>query len=640
MTPYPVEDLPLMRAIRGEASDQAELYIAYPSRDDGTWILVTGRPLRDEHGRSAGRGRRLPRHHPAQESRAQAGGPVRDDPRPGRGRLAQPSPMSRSWKPSASDSDWDFGAFWRVESHIQRLRCATLVARPTASVDRVRGPDSRTLRPTSAASGCRAASGQTASPPGFRRWPATPTSPRRSAAREDGLHAAFAVPIVLRGECLGVLEFFSHEARPPDLAILEMMNSLGTQIGQFIERHQMRARVIQSEKLASLGMLSAGVAHEINNPLAYVANNLAVLERDVRFLLTLLAIYEKAGAGPGGDAARAGRPGRPARRRSSTWITSRRTWARSCGARGKGSSGWPTSCRTSADSPASTSAAVDQADIHEALRTAVEMVRGRLDRRQITVEEQLGELPLVAGSPAQLNQVFLNLLVNAMQAIESTHRDDGRIAITTEAANGEVIVEVADNGCGIPDEILPQIFDPFFTTKGVGDGTGLGLSITHSMVQDHGGRLEVESVLGQGTRFRVFLPAVSGDVAKHSGISAASGDILNGRKTRKTVMERTRPVSQKLPGKENGRIVSLTLSMIAVLALVSRPANGQEARPGTRAPEGRQPGAPCAAARFAALPRIRRARRPRRSLATVGGLQASGQHKTGGPSRRPAASRR
>jgi signal transduction histidine kinase len=151
-------------------------------------------------------------------------------------------------------------------------------------------------------------------------------------------------------------------------------------------------------------------------------------------------------------------------------------------------------------------AAVDQSDIHEALRTAIEMLRGRLDRRKIAVEEHLGELPLVAGSPAQLNQVFLNLLVNAMQAIESTHREDGRIAITTEANNGEIVVEVADNGCGIPEEILPQIFDPFFTTKGIGDGTGLGLSITHSMVQDHGGRLEVESVSGQGTRFRVFLP--------------------------------------------------------------------------------------------------------------------------------------
>ncbi len=125
------------------------------------------------------------------------------------------------------------------------------------------------------------------------------------------------------------------------------------------------------------------------------------------------------------------------------------------------------------------------------------MLRGRLDRRSIILEEHLGDLPLVAGSAAQLNQVFLNLLVNAMQAIESTHRDDGLIAITTETQDGEIIVQVADNGCGIPEEILPQIFDPFFTTKGVGDGTGLGLSITHGMVQDHGGRLEVESVHGQ-----------------------------------------------------------------------------------------------------------------------------------------------
>src|SRR5262249_42107206 len=117
-----------------------------------------------------------------------------------------------------------------------------------------------------------------------------------------------------------------------------------------------------------------------------------------------------------------------------------------------------------------------------------------------------GTIPPVAGSPAQLNQVFLNLLVNALQAIEATHRTDGQITITTAAENDEVVVEVADNGCGIPVEALPQIFDPFFTTKGIGDGTGLGLSITHGMVQDHGGRLEVESDLGQGTRFRVFLP--------------------------------------------------------------------------------------------------------------------------------------
>src|SRR5205814_2612131 len=105
-------------------------------------------------------------------------------------------------------------------------------------------------------------------------------------------------------------------------------------------------------------------------------------------------------------------------------------------------------------------AAVDQADIPETIQTALEMSRGRLSRRGITVEEHLGDLPPVAGSPAQLNQVFLNLLVNALQAIEASHRADGRIAISTEANNGEVIVEVADNGIGIAAEVLPQIFDP------------------------------------------------------------------------------------------------------------------------------------------------------------------------------------
>ncbi len=149
-----------------------------------------------------------------------------------------------------------------------------------------------------------------------------------------------------------------------------------------------------------------------------------------------------------------------------------------------------------------------QADVHDAIRTAMEMIRGRLVRRGIAVDEQFAAVPPVAGSAAQLNQVFLNLLVNALQAIEETHRADGRIAITTAAAvDGEVTVEVSDNGCGIPDDVLPHIFDPFFTTKGVGDGTGLGLSITHGMVQDQGGRLEVDSTLGQGTRFRVILAA-------------------------------------------------------------------------------------------------------------------------------------
>ena len=134
------------------------------------------------------------------------------------------------------------------------------------------------------------------------------------------------------------------------------------------------------------------------------------------------------------------------------------------------------------------------------------MIRGRLDRRGIAVELHGSDIPLIAASPAQLNQVFLNLLVNAMQAIDSTHRPDGAIVIETTIQDDDVCVAIRDNGCGMPAAVRSQIFDPFFTTKASGEGTGLGLSISHGIILDHGGRIEVESAVGQGTCFRVILP--------------------------------------------------------------------------------------------------------------------------------------
>jgi len=501
-TPYPVEDLPLMRAIRGESVDRAELYIANPSRADGTWIHVTGRPLRDEKralqggvvvfydvSRQKKSERRLAAQYEATRVLAEADSP-------GQSALKILETICESL-------DWDLGAFWRVDAHQDRLRCATIWGRSTLSAPAFLAlTRNTTLERGVGLPGRVWADAQPAWIPELAR---DANFPRQSAALEDGLHAALAVPIVLRGDCLGVLEFFSREARTPDLAILEMMNNLGTQIGQFIERHQMRARVVQSEKLASLGMLSAGVAHEINNPLAFVGNNLAVLERDVRSLLSLLAIYEEASDGLATT--------QPELIRRATRLAAEFDLTYVKENMGKILQSTRQGVKRVADIVLNLRgfarldrATTDQADIHDALKAALEMLRGRLDRRHITVLEHLGELPLVDGSPAQLNQVFLNLLVNAMQAIESTHRLDGRIAITTEEKEGEIVVEIADNGCGIPEEILPQIFDPFFTTKGLGDGTGLGLSITHSIVQDHGGRLQVESISGQGTRFRVILP--------------------------------------------------------------------------------------------------------------------------------------
>jgi signal transduction histidine kinase len=122
------------------------------------------------------------------------------------------------------------------------------------------------------------------------------------------------------------------------------------------------------------------------------------------------------------------------------------------------------------------------------------------------VVQNLGEIPPIVCAPGQINQVILNLLLNAQQAIEGTGRDGGRIEIGTQANRREVVLEITDDGCGIPQEIHARIFDAFFTTKPVGAGTGLGLSISHSIVSDHGGRIELESTPGQGSRFRVILP--------------------------------------------------------------------------------------------------------------------------------------
>jgi signal transduction histidine kinase len=122
----------------------------------------------------------------------------------------------------------------------------------------------------------------------------------------------------------------------------------------------------------------------------------------------------------------------------------------------------------------------------------------------VAVDRRFGEIPSITCSPSQVNQVFLNLVTNAAQAMD---RPDGAIVITTRREGADAIaVEVADNGKGIPPEVLPKIFDPFFTTKEVGKGTGLGLSIVYKIVEQHGGRIDVKSTVGKGTVFTVVLP--------------------------------------------------------------------------------------------------------------------------------------
>jgi PAS domain S-box-containing protein len=287
----------------------------------------------------------------------------------------------------------------------------------------------------------------------------------------------------------------------------ESSHELVGSIRDLTERNRMRAALMQTEKLASIGLLSAGVAHEINNPLAYVANNLAVVEREVQGIVSLVGAYQQAAQQPETERTSAFQRVRDLAaeldwdylaanlepilqrtrdgvRRVAQIVDNLRGMARTAPAK------------------------LDSALLADLVENALEIVQPRVKRSQIEVEFQRPELPRIACVPSQIGQVVLNLLMNAIQAIEQAEPAPIRsIGIRLEASEGEQAIEVADTGVGIRPDDLPRLFDPFFTTKPVGEGTGLGLAVSHGIVTGHGGTIEVQSEPGQGSVFRVRLPA-------------------------------------------------------------------------------------------------------------------------------------
>ena len=150
---------------------------------------------------------------------------------------------------------------------------------------------------------------------------------------------------------------------------------------------------------------------------------------------------------------------------------------------------------------------LDTIDLNDSIHSALTVVAHQL-RDRVKVELKLAPLPKIRCMPSQINQVFLNLLTNAAQAIDGP----GSVTIETRERDGEVQASFTDTGSGIPDDVLPRVFDPFFTTKPIGEGTGLGLSIVHKIVKSHGGSIHVRTAVGQGTTFTVCLP-IDGKVA-------------------------------------------------------------------------------------------------------------------------------
>ena len=288
----------------------------------------------------------------------------------------------------------------------------------------------------------------------------------------------------------------------PDRGTLQFLGA----IRDLTERNRIRAVLMQNEKLASIGLLSAGVAHEINNPLAFVANNLAVLERDSQGLLALLDHYESCRARLAEvDPAAAQRAAELAEQADYSYV--RENLARQL-ARTRDGVDRVTRIVQSLRGLARTDVPQhEETNLPDLVDASLEMIRGRMKRRGIRIELDYDPVSRVRCVATQIGQVLLNLLVNALQAIEATSRQQGHcIRVRTRRSGDDMLIDVEDTGCGIDPKNLPLLFDPFFTTKDVGEGTGLGLSITHNIVTGHGGRVEVESELDRGTRFRVRLP--------------------------------------------------------------------------------------------------------------------------------------
>lgn len=277
------------------------------------------------------------------------------------------------------------------------------------------------------------------------------------------------------------------------------------------ERESLQARLVEADRLTSLGTIAASVAHEINNPLSYTIANLELVS-------SLLAASSGGLAAPGTPLALALADSREGLLRIRSIVRDLRTFSR----------------------PADDGSG--PVDVERALDSSANIVSSEVHHRARLIKDYSG-VPGVLANEARLGQVFLNLIVNATQSIPEGRAEANEIRLTTRhESRGRVVIEVSDTGEGIAPELLPHIFEPFFTTKPRSLGTGLGLSICKSLVERFGGTLSVESIVGKGSVFRLSFPelpegADRGEAAPEEPAASPAAPAASARRSRVLIVD-------------------------------------------------------------------------------------------------------
>ncbi len=270
----------------------------------------------------------------------------------------------------------------------------------------------------------------------------------------------------------------------------------------YVELEATQGQLLQNEKMASIGQLAAGVAHEINNPIGFVTCNLGTLDRYVAKIVEFINTQSERIAS-----------------HTSEQIVKELTEKRISLKLDFILDDINNLVRESLDGADRVKKIVQDlmsfsqtyaegnslADINSCLESTINIVWNEI-KGKANLQRDFGDLPQIKCHPQQLTQVFLNLLINAAHAIDK----DGTITVRSSYEAGLIQIAISDTGCGIPENIRARIFEPFFTTRGVGKGTGLGLSISYDIVKKHGGEIRLASEVGKGTTFTVFVPVAAG----------------------------------------------------------------------------------------------------------------------------------